>query len=126
MFDDLKNMAEEAAGQLTFNHLHNIHLYNLNGVYVPASMLLSYVYTALSNAATTIDSGYTAQAFIDTSAIDANIREWVSAYSGKWPGNSAQFKAEWPRMAEAAASGTKVQITFLASFIQLVQGLLKL
>ena len=47
MFDDLKNMAEEAAGQLTFNHLHNIHLYNLNGVYVPASMVLSYVYTAL-------------------------------------------------------------------------------
>ena len=48
MFDDVKNMALEAAKIAQENtHIHQIHLYNLNGIYVPASMILSYVSDAV-------------------------------------------------------------------------------
>jgi len=50
MFDDVRNIAIEAARKVNSEQsktLKNIHLYNLNGIYVPASMILTYTYQSL-------------------------------------------------------------------------------
>lgn len=50
MFDDVRNIAIEAARKISSEQseaLKNIHLYNLNGIYVPASMILTYTYQSL-------------------------------------------------------------------------------
>jgi hypothetical protein len=51
MFGDVQNIAEEAILQINQNatqtQAYNIHLYNLNGFYVPASMILFATYNAL-------------------------------------------------------------------------------
>jgi hypothetical protein len=51
MFDDLANMAKEAVSMINAfspsGKIMQIHLYNLNGIYVPASMILSYISDAV-------------------------------------------------------------------------------
>ena len=43
MFDDAENMAKEALNEIQYTNLNKIHVYELNNIYVPASMLLTYI-----------------------------------------------------------------------------------
>ena len=40
MFDDFAQIAQEATGQLAYSSIENIHLYKLNGFYVPSSYFI--------------------------------------------------------------------------------------
>lgn len=123
MFDDIKNIALEASGTLSYENVKNIHLYNLNGIYVPASMILSYTAQACQDAFSEMASGYAAQATISTSGASAAINKWNDT-AGDWNPTTNPFEAQWPIIGEQVANGTKVRIAFLASFIQLINDLL--
>ena len=82
MFDDLANMAKEAIASLVptnnLGGITQIHLYNLNGIYVPASMVLSYISDAVNNTAAMIDSGYAAKATIKVPAANKAYAEYLA------------------------------------------------
>lgn len=97
MFDDVGNMATEALQQvqsLTSNgQVEVLHIYNLNGMMVPASVVLSRVYDSLQASAECINTG---------SAIQASI-----FIEGK----------------RKSINDVKVSITFMSDFINTIQSL---
>lgn len=107
MFDDVQNMAIEAVQQvqsLTENkQAIQIHLYNLNGLYIPASMILSHVREELGKIRDAAETNLGAQAHISFNA-DAS------------PNQPYDKRME-------AAKKTKVNITFLGGFSNLINGL---
>lgn len=130
MFDDVRNIALEAAHTLTYEHVKNIHLYNLNGIYVPASMLLTYTARAIDDTFQEMATGRSAKAQINTSEASETIKHWMEEYGNgrynSWNLSDNRFKDQWPKVAEKVASGTKVRIAFLASFIDMINDLIKL
>lgn len=106
MFDDVQNMASEAVQQLQSlsetGQVEQLHLYNLNGVYVPASMILEYTYQGMLDISQQISDNYAAQAHIILS-------------------NSNNHHS-YPERAKDA-NRTKVNITFLAGFTTLINNL---
>ena len=65
MFDDVANMAEEAAKQIQSNSsVETLHVYNLNGMYVPSSVILMNMYNSLMGEASIISASSTARATI--------------------------------------------------------------
>ncbi len=118
MFDDVYNMAKEAQDMLTkgkfsMGLIKQIHLYNLNGVYVPGSMLLTFTYTCMKKIAEALEDGYAARVTIST----AKAASAISAYLSDRP---LPIKPEWTKLGEAASSGTTIRVAFLASFTQLI------
>lgn len=116
MFDDVINMAKEATQDLPESSIKQVHLYNLNGVYVPASMVLSYVSDALQLGAQ--EATYAATASINSSGATKAINDWK---------NPEHLRPEhWQEMGAAAASGTKVKIAFMSAFLSFINNLSKL
>ena len=107
MFDDIQNMALEATQDLSSidnnKHVLQIHLYNLNGLYIPASMILYHVRDELNNIATLATSNLGAQAHISFNADSSPNKDY--------------------RVRAAAAKKTKVNITFLGGFTNLINSL---
>ena len=113
MFDDVTNMAMEATQNLPETSIKQVHLYNLNGVYVPASMVLSYVSDALKIGAQ--EATYAAKASINSSGASKAIDDW-------W--NPDHLRPEhWQQMGEAVASKTKVKIAFMSAFLNFIEKL---
>lgn len=57
MFDDVRNMAEEAAKQVASqSQVQTLHVYNLNGTYVPSSVILTEMYNNLLSQASLFKS----------------------------------------------------------------------
>lgn len=127
MFDDLANMAKEATGQLdkTNSNIVQIHLYNLNGLYVPASMMLSYIADVTEKATTIINDGSAAKATISVPSSNKAYERWKNGEAhGK--GTRTYIKNElrpehWYQVAEDSKSHTKVKITFLATFKRFIE-----
>ena len=116
MFDDVVNMAKEATQELPESSIKQVHLYNLNGVYVPASMVLSYVSDALQLGAQ--EATYAATASINSSGATKAINDWE---------NPEHLRPEhWQKMGAAVASGTKVKIAFMSAFLSFITNLSKL
>ena len=116
MFDDVVNMAKEATQELPESSIKQVHLYNLNGVYVPASMVLSYVSDALQLGAQ--EATYAATASINSSGATKAINDWE---------NPEHLRPEhWQKMGAAVASGTKVKIVFMSAFLSFITNLSKL
>ena len=107
MFDDIQNMALEATQDLSSignnKHVLQIHLYNLNGLYVPASMILFHVRDELNNIATLATSNLGAQAHISFNADASPNKDYVTR--------------------AMSARKTKVNITFLGGFTNLINNL---
>lgn len=119
MFDDVQNIAQEAMNMIQGakdGTVKQIHLYNLNGVYVPASMLLSFTYAGMKELSNTIFRGYAARAAISTAKADSAISDYLTT-------RPTPLKAQWPVVAESVASGTTIRINFLASFNEFLKGL---
>ena len=118
MFDDIQNMAWDIArtttNQITseYGQAYNIHLYLVNDIYVPGSMLLTTIAEALKAGYTEISSRNGARVTIDTSEADKSITNYLEARASGMKYNIDQWQDE----AENVASGTKAQITFLSSF----------
>ena len=121
MFDDVRNMALEAAKLANYSgSIKQIHLYNLNGIYVPASMVLSYVSDAVTAASTYVSDGIAAKATISVPSSNASYESWKA---GEAHGDSGRNYARnelrpehWEAVAAESASSTTVTITFLAAF----------
>ena len=107
MFDDVQNMAIEAVDQVKpvveTRQAIQIHLYNLNGLYIPASMILMHVREELGNIREAAQTNLGAQAHI-------------SFNQNASPNNTPAQRAE-------AAKKTKVNITFLGGFTNLINNL---
>lgn len=113
MFDDVVNMTKEATQELPESSIKQVHLYNLNGVYVPASMVLSYVSDALQLGAQ--EATYAATASINSSGATKAINDWE---------NPEHLRPEhWQKMGAAVASGTKVKIAFMSAFLSFIEKL---
>lgn len=127
MFDDVRNIAIEAARKVNSEQsktLKNIHLYNLNGIYVPASMILTYTYQSLQQAYDQIISGRGAKVNISTNKIDKDINVFLNTEDKISEYNVSSYRYLWPIMADKASSGTTVRIAFLAAFNQFINELL--
>lgn len=120
MFDDIYNMAKEADKMLKkaspYKTVKQIHLYNLNGIYVPASMILTYIYTTMKQVEDAIDDGLAATVQIN----EAGATQAANAYLETRP---VPIKPEWKKLGDAASSGTKIRIIFLSNFVQLISEL---
>ena len=123
MFDDVVNMAKAAVSSVEANtSTHQVHLYLLNGIYVPASMILSYVANAIEPAAKLAEDDYAARAEIYYSEADSSIGAWKPKTDNK--GRTIYLtRADWEKMGNEVASGVKINITFLNSFLSFVNKL---
>lgn len=127
MFDDVENMAREAYNQIEYTNTNVIHVYKINNIYMPASMVLSYISNELEEGANMIMARAAAKAYINVSAADKVITDWLE---NKWrhganenrPGYISGYYSmgEWPRVASKISSTTRVKITFLGSFISFI------
>lgn len=119
MFDDIYNMAKEAQASLLMGHYRSpgkvkqIHLYNLNGVYVPSSMILTSMYMIMSELNEQAFEGTAAKAQISTSGAN----QAISNYLGVRP---KPLYRQWAPLADAASSGTNIRIQLLSGFTSLV------
>ena len=123
MFDDIQNIAQDAAknaiNQVSdYGSAYNIHLYLLNDVYVPGSMLLTGVAQALEQGYNKITASAGAKVSINTTEATNIINDYVS---GRNSGTIKYKLSDWPKYANSIASATKVQITFLTSFLHFIQ-----
>ena len=130
MFDDIGNMAKEAMEKVNLTSgpsVKQIHLYNLNGIYVPASMVLSYVSDAVKAANLFIDQGHAAQATITAPSSNKAYESWKSEVQKTPSGNVhsiGELRPEhWQAVGAESASSTKVKITFLAAFKDFIRSL---
>lgn len=120
MFDDIGVMANDIArtsiDQITdYGQAYNIHLYLVNDIYVPGSMILTTVAQALSTGYQKISSQRAAKVVIDTSGADTAIANHLATrYYGI---------EEWNDAAEEVAQGTKIEITFLSAFFSFLSDL---
>lgn len=125
MFDDIANMGKEAINMInafpsTNGKIVQIHLYNLNGLYVPASMMLSYISEAVNNTAAQITANAAAKATI-TAKTNDTYGQYLTLRRSNEPFNLTP--ATWSAVAATSASNTKIKITFLASFKAFVEKL---
>lgn len=125
MFDDLTNMAQGAIASLVpynqSNTITQIHLYNLNGVYVPASMVLSYISDAVNNTSALINSGYAAKATIK---VPSNNQTYSNYLSARDTAETWVLTPEiWKEVAAENNLNTKVSITFLSAFTTFIEKL---
>ena len=127
MFDDIENMALEAYNKIEYTNTNVIHVYKINNIYMPASMVLSYISNELQEGASMIMARAAAKAYISTSAADHVIEAWLQ---NKWrhganEGHTGYISGyysmgEWPRVASKISATTRVQIAFLGSFISFI------
>lgn len=120
MFDDAQNMITDAVtnsakeiGQK--NSVQNIHLYVINGVYMPQSYILYELHKKMTEA-------MTGASFDTRNLADGIVRTQIYSYNvgSKYPGNTQQ---DWQNEARAAAQITKIKMYFLMNFSDLVRQL---
>ena len=123
MFDDIQTMAWDIA-RTTGNTVnsngaaYNVHLYLVNDIYVPGSLVLTTVSQALQNGYQQISAVNGAKATIDTSEANQVIQGWIDARDSGTPYTE---NASWEEVAENVSAGTKIQITFLSSFFSFLK-----
>ena len=127
MFDDIQNMAMELAKnaqeQISYQNIKNIHMYQLNDIYIPGSMLLTYISEALASGYQQISATNAAKVKIDAGPSNSYIKKYLKDYSygsGKYTEALDENFTLWAKTANTIASKTKIQIIFLASFITLL------
>lgn len=145
MFDDVIAMAKEAVSQINNSNnviggkIRQIHLYNLNGLYVPASMILTYLSDSLNKDnekiiadmihvqinTTNISSVSThtnrSSKFLENKQKTART---YNSFINNLKDNSDNLTPnDWDAVSAAAVNNTKVQIIFLASFEQFINSL---
>lgn len=117
MFDDIANMAREAASQAASNlqqhDVQNIHLYLLNDIYVPGSYILKMVSNAMKDGFQNFSPKSIAYASIETGNVKSEF--------AKIKNSNLTLQDKWNQLADFSAAHTKVQITFLTAFFQFIE-----
>lgn len=120
MFDDLGVMANDIARTAVeqtsaSGQAYNIHLYLVNDIYVPGSLILTTITQALSTGYQKISSQRAAKIVIDTSGADEAIASNLAQPYDGIP--------QWKSAAEAVAQGTKIEIIFLSAYFTFLSDL---
>ena len=129
MFDDLQNMALDISRnavleleQQQVGEVRTVHLYRVNDIYIPGSMLLTTLCNALESGYNKITADYGASAEINAAKAEASIQEYISKRNS---GTSMQYTKNWESLwdsyAEKAYQGTTIRIKFLASFFDFLE-----
>ena len=121
MFEDIRNIALAAQNAIEIPNVHAIHLYLLNDTYVPGSMILTNIYDTIKKFGQ-ISAENAAKVEIHTTDANAIIQNYLNRRNAGAPYDGD----DWDIIADEVIKNTKVQIIFLAGFIQLLQELSKL
>ena len=127
MFSDIRNMAlelgKETEMKIQYASTKNIHLYLLNDTYYPASYILTNVYQALKSGVKTLSVKDGAKASINTNGATTSIKTYVSYLEkAQSQGQPSPYRPEdWDIMAEEIAAGTRIQLSFLSTFLNFSQ-----
>lgn len=119
MFDDVENMAKEAMEQIQYTNLNVIHVYKLNNIYVPASMLLTYISDEIEKASQFALEDI-AKVEINVDGAENTITSWLSNYHD---GKIEYSRQEWRNVANDVASSTQIKITLMAAFLRFIEKL---
>lgn len=112
MFDDFSVIAKEVTEDLHFSNVSAIHLYNLNGVYVPASYFLNATYNVMQQVGDALQNG---------DAFQATIKAPSVSYSRSMGGT---MESRWETIKEQGSKST-VTLAFGANFLSLISQLLQ-
>lgn len=128
MFGDAYNIAEEAVMKINESQsgsaAYNIHLYDLNGFFVPASMILSFTYRAMKDANKKLQNDFGAKVEISTSGATKVIQRWIDKRKDAREAGIPYYSAgEWGRVGEEVANNTKVRIAFFSAFAEFINSL---
>lgn len=124
MFDDIQTMAWDIARTTTdevnsgSGNAYNVHLYLVNDIYVPGSLVLTTISQALQAGYRQISAVNGAKVTIETKDAEKVIQTWIS---NRDSGMSYVDNDSWETVAENVAAGTKMQITFLSSFFSFLK-----
>ena len=119
MFDDAQLMVADAlaesAKEIGKKHsVQDIHLYIINGVYIPQSYILEELYKRMQE----VRNG--AILFDKRNLSEGTVRTQIYGYNvgSKYPGNT---KEAWERESEQAKSTIKIKMYYMMSFSSLVK-----
>ena len=115
LFDDGALIAQQASNNLALSNLDVLHLFMLNGIYVPASYIMKTIAIKLSNAAEDA-----------TKAIKTTISPGSVNFSAELAELTKQEVwnyHRWEAIRETQIAAMKVRIDFLASFKDLINNL---
>lgn len=112
MFDDAIDMAEDARKRLETetSQVKSVHLYRINNIYIPASYILQSLYQAMMSVSNMIDKGVSVSIYQEQKK--------------KKKDKKKEFKPieqRWEETGKNVLSSTKVNITFLSAFLQLIE-----
>lgn len=122
LFDDQINIAKEAMHQVTKqanqmqSHVHKIHLFSLNGGYYPLSYILQLTYNDLAKAYTN-----TKEIVLTGSGAKVSITGFVN--EPEKPYKDTDAVKLWATTAEKAKATTKIKISFLTNFMNVLNSL---
>ena len=111
MFDDAIDMAEDARKRLEAeaSQVKSIHLYRINNIYIPASYILQSLYQAMMSISNMIDKGVSVSIFQEQKKKKEKKEEFKP------------IEKRWEETGKNILSSTKVNITFLSAFLQLIE-----
>ena len=110
MFDDFSIIAKEVTERLTFSNASAIHLYNLQGVYVPASYFLQQTYNVMTQVGEELIEGNGFKATITTPSISYS-RSMAPTMAERW------------EIVKQEGSKVYIDLVFAANFLNLVSQL---
>lgn len=119
LFDDGVTIAKEtvAKAQSSFQPVSVLHLFNLNGFYVPSSYLLRELHTRLTNAVNNLPANKIVKAKIEPGAI--NFQDELDYLSINYV-----FQAErWRAIRNIQINAMSVKIYFLRNFMDILNEL---
>lgn len=114
LFDDGATIAQEAAKNLSFSSLNVLHLFPVNGIYVPASYVMKTVANSLSNF-TSRSQG--ASVSINTGSVNFKNELEELTKSNVWGAT------RWATIREKQISAMSVTIRFLANFKAIIDNI---
>lgn len=119
LFDDGVTIAKETAtkAQSSFQPVNVLHLFNLNGFYVPSSYLLRELHTRLTDAANNLSANKIVKVKIEPGSVNFQ-KELDYLYI------NYVFKSErWRQIRNIQINAMAVKIYFLRNFMDILNGL---
>jgi len=114
-----REIAQQTEDRIEYSNLKNIHMYLLNDVYVPSSMILTYVSQALSDGYNYLNNATNA-AKVDIES--GSAADLISTYNQLNVYGSHFYSIEdWEPMGNNVAKSINIKITFLKGFLQFLQ-----
>lgn len=113
MFDDFAIAAQEIKNNIEYSNITNLHLYQVQGIYVPSSYVLTETYNNMVY-------------FLEHSGPpkDNSISATISAPSINFQDNNNTTIEDWNNIKQKAHN-TKVTLHFMANFLNFVGQMLK-